>query len=227
MAFVTAAAALAGGRPKVSRYRTSPKVFCDLPEHDYVHGGPTGPVLAVSQIGVLVRVEGVPLSETLRSGRQMAYYQLKTNELRVEHCSISRVSLAIRDDGYWTLSFRADQNLHAFDDTPLVAVGIPRPTPNTSVPQPRPILPGASPSTKFTEHIKRNLFIVKARGYTAFLTDETADGSPGRPVLFEILPVPFWVQRGVPAFPRYEGSKAEIAEFFKTIDRVEVELSYR
>ena len=39
-------------------------------------------------------------------------------------------------------------------------------------------------------------------------------------------PHPFWVQKS-PVVPKFEGQKPEIVAFFKTIDRVEVELSYR
>jgi len=226
MALVAAAGA-DGGRKRLSRFRTTPQVFCDVPERDYVHGGPSQPALAISQTALLVRVPGAVPADTLPSGHKMVYYQLKTNELRVEHCSVSRVSLAIRDDGYWTLSLRADQNARAADDTPLIAAGIPKPVANTTVPQPTPILRGASPTTKFTVYIKRNLFTVTIRGYTGYLPEGPADGAPGRPVLFQLLPDPFWVQRGVPLFPKFQGTKVEIAEFFRTIDRVEVELSYR
>jgi hypothetical protein len=226
MALVAAAGA-DGGRKRLSRYRTTPQVFCDLPDRDYVHGGPSQPALAISQTALLVRVPGVVPADTLPSGHKMVFYQLKQNELRVEHCSISRVSLAIRDDGSWILSLRADQNSQTVAATPLVAVGTPKPTANTSVPKPGTIVPAASPMTKFTDHIKRNLFTVTVRGYTGILTQGALDGAPGRPVLFELLPSPFWVQKQVALFPRFEGTKAEIAEYFKSIDRVEVELSYR
>jgi hypothetical protein len=226
MAFVTVVGT-ASGRQRVSRYRTKPQMFCDLPDRDYIHGGPSLPALAMSKTALLVLVPGAVPPDVLPSGRRMVYYQLKQNEVRVEHCSISRVALAIRDDGYWTLSLRADQNLQMFMKTPLVAAGQPMPVADTTVPRPSPILPGATPTTKFTDYIKRNLFIVKVRAYTGFLPDTAADGVPGRPVLFQVLPDPFWVQRGVPMFPKFEGQKPEIVAFFNTIDRVEVELSYR
>jgi len=226
MAFVTAAGA-AAGRQRVSRFRTNPQLLCDVPARDYVHGGPTGPALAVSQPALLVRVPGVVPADTLPSSHKMVYYQLKTNEVRVDHCSISRVSLAIRNDGYWILSLRADQNPQTVSATPLVAAGTPTPTAHASVPKPGPALPGASATTKFTEYIKRNLFTIRVRGYTGYLNEGAADGAPGRPVLFELLPSPFWVQKQVPLFPKFEGKKAEIAEFYRSIDRVEIDLSYR
>ena len=224
---LTTAVGAAGSRQTVSRFRTRPKVVCELPDRDYVHGGPSQPALAVSMTAQLLRVPDVP-ANTLPSGHQMYYYQLKQNEVRVDHCSISRVALAIRDDGYWTLSLRADQNLGTAAEGPLVAVGRPTPPQTTTIPQVHHILPGSSPTTKFTAHIKRNLFIVRIRGYPAFRTEAAdAGGPPGRPALFELTPDPFWVQREVPYFPRFQGAEADIAEFYKTIDRVEVELSYR
>jgi hypothetical protein len=214
-------------RKRLARFRTMPRQDCELPNHDYIQGGPSQPVLGISKIGILVPVADASPPDTLPSGHKMYYYQLNQAALRIDHCSISRVAFAIRDDGYWTLSLRADQNQRSIDDTPLVAVGIPKPPGNTSVPQPGPILPGASPNTKFTDHIKRNLFSVKVRGYTAYLIEEAADAGLGRPVLFDLSPDPFWVQRQVPEFRRFQGTRGEIGEFFRTIDRVEIELSYR
>jgi hypothetical protein len=224
---IVAVAGASDGRKKLSRFRTYPKLVCDVPDRAYVHGGPSQPALGISKIGILVPVADASPADTLPSGHKMYYYQLNQPQLSIDHCSISRVVLSIRDDGYWTLSLRADQNQRSIDDTPLVAVGIPKPPGNTSVPQPGPILPGASPTTKFTDHIKRNLFTIKVRGYAVYRLEEPADGALGRPVLFELLPDPFWVQRQVPDFRRFHGKKAEIAEFCRTIDRVEVELSYR
>jgi hypothetical protein len=226
MALVAAAGA-DGSRKRISRYRTIPQEFCGLPDRDYIHGGPSQPALAISKRAALVLVPGAVPADTLPNGRQIKFYQLKTNELRVEHCSISRISLAIQDDGYWTLSLRADQNPQTATNTPLVAAGTPKSVAKTTVPQPKPLIRGASPTTKFTDHIKRNLFTVSIRGYTGYLTEGPADAAPGRPVLFQLLPDPFWVQRAVPLFPKFEGMKAEIKDFYKTIDRIEVELSYR
>ena len=140
MAFVTVVGT-ASGRHRVSRYRTKPQMFCDVPDRDYIHGGPSLPGLAMSTTALLVLVPGSVPPDVLPSGRRMVYYQLKQNEVRVEHCSISRVSLAIRDDGYWTLSLRADQNQQMFTKTPLIAAGQPVPGAQTTVPRPSPILP--------------------------------------------------------------------------------------
>jgi hypothetical protein len=226
MALVAAAGA-DDSRRRRSRFRTTPQVFCDVPDRDYVHGGPSQPALAVSNTALLVLFPGAVPADTLPNGRQMKYYQLNTTVLAVDHCSISRVSLAIQDDGYWTLSLRADQNAQSAVNTPLVAAATPKPVANTSVPQPKPVLRGASPTTKVTDYIKRNLFTVAIRGYTGYLAQGPADGAPGRPVLFQLLPDAFWVQKGVPLFPKFEGIKGEIKDFYKTIDRLEVELSYR
>jgi hypothetical protein len=223
---LTTAVGAAGTRQRSSRLRTIPQVDCNMPEHDYVHAARSQPGLALSQRAELVPVHNPVSPDTLPGGHKMFYYQLKQSEVSVEHCSISRVALAIRDDGYWTLSLRADQNAADETEPPLVAVGRPRPAVTTTVPGVHHILPGSSPTTKFTAHIKRNLFTVKVRGYAAFATEGTLDGSPGRPVLFELAPSPFWVQRQVPAFLKFQGKDPGVLDFFWTIDRVEVELTF-
>jgi hypothetical protein len=217
----------AGIRKKHSKFRACANLTSDIPPRDYIHGKAYGPAVALSQTALLVLVPDATPPNTLPSGHRMYYYQLKQAELRVDHCSISRVALAIRDDGYWTLSFRADQNLGLAPDPPLIAVGRPLPSDVAPIARVPGILIGATPPTKFTEHIKRNLFMVRVRGYAAYLAEDDPDGTPGRPVLIDIPAEPFWVQRGVPIFPRFQGTKPEIAEFIRTIDRVEVELSYR
>jgi hypothetical protein len=157
----------------------------------------------------------------------IAYFQLKQASLVVDHCSISRVALAIQGDGSWALSLRADQNPQFGVDIPLVAAGTPRPPRKAVVPQPRPILPGASPTTKHTVHIKRNLFTVTVRAYGAFSDEANLDASPGRPVLFELTPPPFWVQNGIPVFQEFRDKEELIRKYYDFVDRVEVELSYR
>jgi hypothetical protein len=226
---VTAAVRAAGpgaGRG-VSRFRTTPRVVCGLPDHDYVHGGARGPALGVSLPALLLPVRDAAQDGLLPSGRRAYYYQMDAAELRVDHCSISRVSLAVRDDGYWTLSLRADQNLGDGRIPPLIAVGRPSSSEAASPAPSRVLLPGATATGRFTEHIKRNLFIVKVRGYAAFAIGSALDAPPSRPVLFQLSPPPFWVQRRETIFPKFQDASPEAAEFVRSADRVEVELSYR
>ena len=226
----------AGSRHKVRRAHTRPALDCGIPPRDYIQGAPSLPALAVSSIAELILVPDSVPDRTLRSGRQAKYYRLKTNLVQVDHCSVSRVSLAVRDDGYYVLSLRADQNpLQGTSPIPLPGVARPNPAAasnpaaNVSLPPVSLPIPGASPVTKFTAHIKRNLFTIRVRGYAAYPADanDNPDAAPGRPVMIQLPPEEFWVQRGVPLFPRFEGNDPQIAEFFRAIDRVEIELTYR
>lgn len=226
MSLVSAVRA-AGNRVGVYRSRTRPKVICGIPDRDYIHGATYGPALALSQTALLITAPGAVPPDTFPTGDKMLSYQLNQSELRINHCSISRVSLAIRSDGHWILSFRADQNLRAETDPPLIAVGRPVPNSTVAVAPSRVTGVGSTATTLFTEHIKRNLFTVAVRGYAEYLTDVLPDVPPGHPVLFALTPEPFWVQRHVPLFPRFVGDSTEIQQAFGTIDRVEIQLTYR
>lgn len=202
-------ACAAGKRIPVHRYRTGPQVRCDLPPRDYIYGNRPRMALALSNPVVLVRVPGMaPATPPPPGALVYAYYQLAQASVTVDHCSISRVVLTTWDTGAWSLDFRADQNPSGPLKPPLV-------------------LPGASSPAQFTAHIKRNLFTVRVRGLGASAAQGTPNLSIGRPVLFELAPEPFWVQRGVPVLQRFQGIDPQLARFLPQADRIEVELSYR
>lgn len=229
---ITAAARAAGigSRRGASHFRSRPKLACGLPcDVDYVHGGANGPALAVSTTALMLPVHDAPdgADGVLPSGQRAYYYQMSQAELRVDHCAISRVALVIRTDGLWTLSLRADQNRLEDRDPTLIAVGRPVATDATAPAPSRVILPGATATTRFSEHIKRNLFVVRVRGYPVYTAETSLDAPPARPVLFELAPESFWVQRREPVFRTFQGSRGEVAEFARSVDRVEVELTYR
>ena len=175
---ITAAARAAGigSRRGISRFRTQPKVVCGLPpDRDYVHGGASGPALAVSTTALMLPVRDAADDGVLPSGQRAYYYQMSQAELRVDHCAISRVALVIRTDGFWKLSLRADQNRRDDRDPTLIAVGRPVVTETTALAPSRVILPGATATSRFSEHIKRNLFIVRVRGYAVYTTETSLD----------------------------------------------------
>ena len=223
---ITAAARAAGigSRRGISRFRTQPKVVCGLPpDRDYVHGGASGPALAVSTTALMLPVRNDAADDgVLPSGQRAYYYQMSQAELRVDHCAISRVALVIRTDGFWKLSLRADQNRRDDRDPTLIAVGRPVVTETTALAPSRVILPGATATSRFSEHIKRNLFIVRVRGYAVYTTETSLDAPPARPVLFDLAPESFWVQRQEPVFRTFQDVKGEIAEFARSVDRVEI-----
>jgi hypothetical protein len=195
----------AGQRDHVRRFRTQPQLRCGLPGDDYIHGNSPAIALAVSSPAVLVRSPGPPAMPAPAGSVAYAYYQLAQASVAVDHCAISRVVLTVWDNGAWSLDFRADQNPGGPINPPL-------------------ILRGATTPTRFTAHIKRNLFTVRVRGFGSV---SNPDVTLGRPVLYELSPPPFWVQRGVPLFPSFQGTDGRVRDAFWTVDRVEVELSYR
>lgn len=213
---LAAASALAigtAGAAGVHRHHARPQVRCGLPDRPYARGATSMPALAVSQVAVLLRRTDTPLADPAAPpGERVAYFQLNQARLQVAHCSISRVALTVRSDGFWTLSLRADQN-------PVVLPGPP--------PPPRDVGGSSAPALQ-TAHVRRNLFILHVRGYTAFRApDPDPDSGPGHPLLFELSPEPFLVQRGVPEFLTFRGVDTSVAHDFALIDRVEVELRFQ
>jgi hypothetical protein len=201
----------------VHRYHSRPQASCALPKHDYMHRPPMPMALAVTNTGVLLRQPDVFAANTNPVGpaaERVAHFQLATSAIQLNHCSLSRVEMALRDSGAWTLSLRADQN-------PRTPIGPP--------PPPRDIA-GSTASVTQTSHILRNPFFVRVRGYGAFqVADPGLDSSPGRPVIFDFALEPFWVQRGAPEFKTIHGAELDphIAHDFALIDRIEVELRYQ
>ena len=122
--------------------------------------------------------------------------------------------MVLRDDGAWSISLRADQNARAPDPIPAA----PAIAPDAPLP----------PTTKQTLQIRRNQFLLLVRGYADYpLRVDDPDTVPGRPLLFDVLPEPFWVQNGQPLEFRASGRSPTLAEEFGAIDRVEVEFTYR
>ena len=150
-----------------------------------------------------------PLLSVARPGPQV--YQLNRTRLQIDHCFLSRVAVTLHPDGMYQISLRADQN----------------PEPGNDIRS--PLLPGERvETTRQTSHLRRNLFIVKVRGYGVFPTlGERPSLAPGQPVLVELPVHQFWVQRGEPASMLFEGRSESVARFHELIDRVEVEFTYR
>src|SRR5438477_3589502 len=109
-AFLATAAPLAigtAGAAGVHRNHARPKVLCGLPDRPYTRAlPPTLPALAVSQVAVLLRRAEVP--PPADPGERVAYFQLNQARVQLGHCSIAQVVLSVRENGAWTLNFRAD-----------------------------------------------------------------------------------------------------------------------
>lgn len=211
---LTAAAFLgvcAAGAADWHPFHARPQYLPGLPYYDYQYRDRSAQQTVLSTFGLLLpsNLEGQPAPAP---GERIRYYQMDTAALKVDHCSLSRVALTLHADGTWIFSARADQNpLMGPDQGQLV-----------------PLRPDGPMVVKFTEHLKRNQFFVKVRGYSAYPVKENLPGvSTGKPALAAITLCPFWVQRGEPYDVMLRGQQADVRQFFHLIDRVEIEFYYR
>jgi hypothetical protein len=200
---------------------TRPTVSCALPSRDYQYRDFAQPVRSVSAVAILVR-EPLPLAGLTAREREQArrtggptmlravkaFQFVDRPRLQIDHCSISQITVNVYENGDWTLNLRADQN-------PLQPV-----PPDTD----RDVTT-AEEISKFTDHLKRNLFQIQLRCY-ARTGGITMDTAVGKPVVIALDVAPFWVQRQQPRWYVDTGNDAWIARHFELIDRVEVEFTY-
>ena len=200
---------------------THPQVRCALPDRDYQYRTYSQPVQSVSAVGVLVRqpLTSADMTESEREKQRWrgdpttlravkAFQFVERPRLEIDHCSISRISLQLYETGDWTLTLRADQN----------PVRLEPPAVDRQVTT-------AEEREKFTDHLKRNSFVVNLRCYAR--DGETGDDSAvGKPVVIPLEVQPFWVQAQEPRWYADQGNHPQIRQFFEFIDRVEIEFSY-
>ncbi len=208
----------------VSYHKTRPGYLCGIPDYDYVHGNPKGPV-SVFSLDAIPVMRTPPSGDGLPSGlvrERVKYFQLSQRVVTLDHCSLSRVVLVLHESGQWTLSMQADQNPWMTGPNNEVT-GPVQPGPSVSaVRSPAPEL------EKQTAGLKRNLFTVRVRCLGDYPVLESQPAlAPGKPVLVELAPDPFWVQRGCPFDFWKKESAPALSNYFDLIDRVEVEFSYR
>src|SRR5262249_12513504 len=117
-------------------------------------------------------------------------FQFTTSTLAINHCSVSRMVMTIREDGLWRVSLRADQNPR-FDPLSL----------KTAPPVDAQVIGMPNVRIEQTGHLKRNLFVVRLRGLGSF-TEPLPAGMAlpivAKPVFLEAPELLFWVQSGVP-----------------------------
>jgi multidrug efflux pump subunit AcrA (membrane-fusion protein) len=126
--------------------------------------------------------------------------------LKIDHCSISEMSVQIQDSGAWELSLRADQN-------PADAQADRKVTTKEEI-------------RKFTDHLQRNQFFVRLQCYANFGRAGRV-GLLGKPVVIPLNVEPFWVQKGVPLPLVVQGYSPKVKSYFSQIDRAEIEFYYR
>lgn len=190
-----------------------PGTLPGIPDYAYTPGPMAKPAVAVLSL-VRIPAGRIAGAEPLPRGTHPAQmYQLPVQRMQADHCYLSRVAVALHDDGAYQLSFRADQNPRAGGDSPLV------PTEFTEGPR----------LTEQTAHLKRNLFLVRVRGYAGSggVSGERPGPDLGRPAVWELAVEPFWVQNGEPYPGLVSGRSEMVRRYFEYIDRVEVEFTYR
>lgn len=188
---------------------------------DYLAGPPSQPAKVFS-------LDPVELPRTPADGAvkglvrpRVKVYRAALNVVQNEHCSLAGVALALQETGEWNLSFTAHQNPWMIGPKNLVSgpTQIPGPTGSLRLPIP--------PLTFETEGLKRNLFTVTVKCYGDFPRRPRVPVIVNRPVLYEIKPAPFWVQRGTPYDFQQRCGMYEVAQYFDLVDRVEVEFTWR
>jgi hypothetical protein len=198
------------GRAELPRNIARPKSLSCVPGYDYrsANANPAPTVTAVSLVKVDVTPPALP-GEPRRMTTLV--YQLLETRLQVDHCFLSRVAVALHEDGSYQISFRADQN----------------PQPGNDIRS--PLKPGERLNiTLQTSQLKRNTFVVKVRGYGAAPVNRAQPNlAPSTPVLVEFPTMEFVVERGEPASKMYSAVSCAVQKYFPLIDRVEVEFTYR
>ena len=158
-------------------------------------------------------LERIPLPGEKRingAGKRIRFFQLDRASLNVEHCSIAKVVLHLEEDGLWKLNLWAEQNMP------------PRPAEH--------VLPGVTIRRDdiYTDYILRNQFFVKARALAVGLpADKFPEAQAAAPVLFQLAPPGFWVERGQPVHHEVFGNWESVRRYFDAVNRIEVEFFYR
>lgn len=205
------AAGAAVARAELPRHVAKPKFKPGVPNYDYRPVGPA-PAATVTAMS-LPKIDVTPAAPPGEPRRPATYvYQVLEPKLQVDHCVLSRVAVALHEDGTYQVSFRADQNPQATDDARS------------------PLKPGDRIDTTLeTGGLRRNTFVVKVRGYGANPARPERPGALplAAPVLVELPAMEFVVRKGEPASKFASRPSAEVKTFFPLIDRVEVEFTYK
>ena len=138
-----------------------------------------------------------PARSTEPAPSEAATFTVRDQELRVDHCSVSGISVVLYPDGQYAVRFRADQNAATRAD-----------------------------SVQLANPFRRNLFLLTVRGYAADPLGETRIAATKAAVL-QIPIEPFWVNRGEPYSGFVEGTSEAVKRNYRWVDRVDVDFSYR
>ena len=206
---------------------TKPRRSCGIPEADYI--GSRVRSRLVTGIGFVTVPITDPVAVSLVERPDVAVadarkrvtkpFNLVPPVLKIDHCSISRVSVTVTDDGKFYVSLRADQNAQ-FGQRPLEKTGGRGVVGQGFV----PVEPGF---VLQTGHIKRNEFLVRVRFY-ASKVDPNAKTLPlGGAVVAELVVPPFMVQRGEPLQHAFNGVCPDLSYYFGILDHIEVDFAFQ
>lgn len=182
-----------------------------VPARDYQFGNSSPVERTLSRDVVLLEIPSKKFGAQLApSERRIKVFQMVEPKLHISHCSVSQLALQVDDQGTCILSLRAEQGIEP----------------------PRPIVPEALLSAESidpqTSQVKRNLFVLRVRGFVFFPVAEADDATTtGKPVAFQLKPIRFWVQRGEPYDGRFVERSKDAKDYFELLDRVEVSFSFR
>jgi hypothetical protein len=84
----------------------------------------------------------------------------------------------------------------------------------------------AEPAQLFTDHLRRNRFLVAIRCYAGSIVG-AADGLVGKPLVIPLHVEPFWIQKEQPDQIFVSGFDPRIHDYFELIERVEIEFAYQ
>lgn len=232
--FIVSVTGLAVSAAGVTKQHRRARSLYGIPSRDYQHGSVNPTIAAISMTAELVEARTITqtvtvpplvvtprnfpaqviepkqvIEETITDRAAYRYFQLPAPVLRIDHCEISQVALVIDADGHWTLSLRADQNRQF----------------NGGYGE-RFVTDTRTGNPKQTSHIKRNRFHVKLRCFVNFSEPTLIPPPLGKPVVAELCPPPFWVQRDEPYSLKVGNVDKALAQYFDRLDRIEVVFTY-
>ena len=142
--------------------------------------------------------------DSLLPADNLRVFQMDRTRLAIDHCMVSDVAVQLHREGCWVLSLRADQNPRLPNDIDEQFVYRPR------------------------LHLKRNEFHLRLRCYGLYNTIPAPRGlQAGRPMMADLHPVSFWVQRMEPRHLRVACCDRRLRGSFDRIAKMEVEFFYR
>lgn len=149
------------------------------------------------------KIAKTPRADSVALERKVKLFQWSEDQLKIDHCSISRMAVQVHRDGSWNLNLRADQN-------------------------PRSTTTGNARRFNPTLHIKRNRFSIRLRCYANTGANKSGfDGiSTGKPLVTELTVKDFWVENGQPKYVLERGFDPLISKQFDSIERVQIEFVY-